>query len=74
MVNAINLDEFFLLYEKHCVERSELKDFKPKIERQINELDDGPPCLATLMSQGIPEGGRDNTLYQYAVYAKKKMA
>ena len=24
------------------------------------------------MSQGIPEGGRDNTLYQYAVYAKKK--
>jgi len=24
------------------------------------------------MSQGIPPGGRDNTLYQYAVYAKKK--
>ena len=39
---------------------------------QIKELEDGPPCLATLVSQGIPEGGRDNTLYQYAVYAKKK--
>ena len=24
------------------------------------------------MAQGIPQGGRDNTLYQYAVYAKKK--
>ena len=24
------------------------------------------------MSQGVPQGGRDNTLYQYAVYAKKK--
>ena len=38
----------------------------------IIELSDGPPCLSTLMSQGIPPGGRDNTLYQYAVYAKKK--
>ena len=24
------------------------------------------------MNEKIPEGGRDNTLYQYAVYAKKK--
>ncbi len=33
---------------------------------------DGPPCLEHLMNEKIPEGGRDNTLYQYAVYAKKK--
>ena len=69
---AITLDKFFLLYEKHSVGLQYLKDFKPKVEKQINDLDDGPPCIATLMSQGIPEGGRDNTLYQYAVYAKKK--
>ena len=63
----------FILYDKYCIsEEKDLKDFKPNIERQVNELDDGPPCLATLMSQGIPQGGRDNTLYQYAVYAKKK--
>ena len=35
------------------------------------KLDEGPPCLETLMNMGIPEGGRDNALYQYAVYAKK---
>ena len=47
------------------------KNFKIKRKNDV-ELKDGPPCLSTLMSQGIPSGGRDNTLFQYAVYAKKK--
>ena len=50
----------------------DLRKFKIERNKDLAYLDDGPPCLATLMGQGIPEGGRDNTLYQYAVYAKKK--
>ncbi len=66
------LDEFFSLYDTHAVDQKTLLSIKVKRKKEIKELEDGPPCLSTLMSQGIPEGGRDNTLYQYAVYAKKK--
>jgi len=69
--SSASLDDFFHLYDTYCTSKKDLEEFK--VERKdIPELNDGPPCLATLMSQGIPEGGRDNTLYQYAVYAKKK--
>jgi len=69
--NASSLDDFFALYDTHCTTKESLKEFKVKRKNDF-ELKDGPPCLSTLMSQGIPSGGRDNTLYQYAVYAKKK--
>ena len=69
--NASSLDDFFALYDTHCTTEKSLDEFKVK-RKEIPELNDGPPCLSTLMAQGIPEGGRDNTLYQYAVYAKKK--
>jgi hypothetical protein len=69
--SGASLDDFFSLYDTYCTDEKSLKAFKVKRKNNI-ELNDGPPCLATLMSQGIPEGGRDNTLYQYAVYSKKK--
>jgi len=69
--SASSLSDFFSLYDTHCTTEKSLKEFKVKRKNDI-ELSDGPPCLSTLMSQGIPPGGRDNTLYQYAVYAKKK--
>ena len=69
--NASSLNDFFSLYDTYCTTEESLKNFKLKRKNDI-ELNDGPPCLSTLMSQGIPPGGRDNTLYQYAVYAKKK--
>ena len=70
--SGASLDEFFSLYDIHAVDQETLLSTKVKRKKEVKELEDGPPCLATLMSQGIPEGGRDNTLYQYAVYAKKK--
>ena len=69
--SASSLDDFFSLYDTYCTTEESLKQFKVKRKNDV-ELNDGPPCLSTLMSQGIPPGGRDNTLYQYAVYAKKK--
>jgi hypothetical protein len=67
--SASSLDDFFSLYDTYCTTEESLKQFKVKRKNDV-ELNDGPPCLSTLMSQGIPPGGRDNTLYQYAVYAK----
>ena len=69
--SGATLDDFFSLYDTYCTSEVDLKKIKVK-RKEIPELNDGPPCLATLMAQGIPQGGRDNTLYQYAVYAKKK--
>lgn len=31
-----------------------------------------PPCLQNMAEQGVPEGNRNNALYNYAVYAKKR--
>lgn len=33
---------------------------------------DGPPCVQKLARQGVPAGGRDNTLYQIGVYLLRK--
>jgi hypothetical protein len=69
---AIDLDGFFALYDTYCTSEKDLKNIKPKRKTVLKNFNDGPPCLETLMSQGVPQGNRDNTLYQYAVYAKKK--
>jgi hypothetical protein len=34
-------------------------------------LDDGPPCLQHLITQGFPEGVRNNGLFNLGVYARK---
>jgi len=69
---SVDLSGFFDLYDKYCTTKEDLENLVINRKHDVKDMDDGPPCLATLMSQGVPQGGRDNTLYQYAVYAKKK--
>ena len=68
--NAIKLDAFFELYERHKLTPEQLENLK--IKRPQSELADGPPCMETLAAEKIPEGKRDNALFHYVVYAKKK--
>ena len=75
---AIKLDgtpytllEFFELHSKTALNTDQLKKLSTTQKAKSTGFD-GPPCLEHLMNEKIPEGGRDNTLYQYAVYAKKK--
>ena len=67
---AASLDGFFGLYERNKLTPDQLE--KLIIKRQESELSDGPPCMETLAAEGISEGGRDNALFHYTVYAKKK--
>jgi len=67
---AASLDGFFELYERNKLTPEQLE--KLTIKRTESELSDGPPCMETLASEGISEGGRDNALFHYTVYAKKK--
>jgi len=69
---SLLLDGFLSFVDERKITEDSLRNFKTKQIKTIKELQDGPPCLQTLISVGIDEGGRDNVLYQYAVYAKKK--
>ena len=37
----------------------------------VDELEDGPPCLQSLVSQGFPQGMRNNGLFALGVYCRK---
>ena len=69
---ALDLPEFFDMYDTYVQSAEQISQLKIESKKQVDELEDGPPCLQMMMSLGIPEGGRDNALFQYAVYAKKK--
>jgi hypothetical protein len=46
-----------------------------KLEPQVRlqgDFSDGPPCIQQLAANKVGEGGRNNVLYQMAVYAKLK--
>ena len=68
---SYSLQEFFTKYSELSLTEEQFKDLTTN-KKKNGEIFDGPPCLENLMQEKIPEGGRDNTLYQYAVYAKKK--
>ena len=67
---AATLDGFFGLYERNKQTPQQLQ--KIKIERPVTEYSDAPPCIELMAINKIPEGGRNNALFHYSVYAKKK--
>jgi ligand-binding SRPBCC domain-containing protein len=69
--NAASLDQFFDIYDQYKIKKEDFEKIKIKAKKKSANFD-GPPCLETLMRDGIDEGGRDNVLYHYSVYAKKK--
>lgn len=42
------------------------------LRKTIDEFSDGPPCLQERAARGVSEGNRNNTLFNFAVYARKK--
>ena len=61
------LEEFINLYTDNAV-----KDLNTlTITGNVDAIKDGPPCLQTLCAQGIPEGQRNDGLYNIGVYLRK---
>ena len=65
---AANLEEFYEIYNN--VKQLDIGFIK--VQRPQSEFSDGPPCIEVLAQNKIGEGGRNNTLFHYGVYAKKK--
>ena len=61
---------FFNSYERNKQTPQQLQQLK--IERPVSEYSDGPPCIELMAINKIPEGGRNNAIFHYGVYAKKK--
>ena len=61
-----NLEHFYTLYNIYA---------QPDANTEFLKFEDyfteGPPCLNTLYHNGVPEGGRDETITNIAIYFKK---
>ena len=68
--DAATIDDFFELYDLNCLNVNKLKELK--IKRPETPYSDGPPCIELMAQNKVKEGGRDNGLFHYAVYAKNK--
>ena len=65
---AVTLDGFYSLYEN----KKQKSVDNISVERPQTEFSDAPPCIETLSINKIGEGGRNNALFHYGVYAKQK--
>jgi hypothetical protein len=66
---AATLEEFYELYEQ-WVQGPDLK-FPEEPKAPDHPIKDGPPCLQALCTQGVPEGTRNNALFNIGIYLKK---
>jgi len=67
---SVNLLNFFELYETTKITEQQLSQLK--VKRPETPYSDGPPCIELMMQNRVGEGGRNNALFHYGVYAKSK--
>lgn len=67
----LSLSEFLDYCDKNQIDADRFSQLKVE-GTDILPFADGPPCLQKMARQGVPQGGRDNSLYQMAVYLVKK--
>lgn len=65
---ALHIDEFIKLAFERRASKETVIAFEVKTEEALLG---GPPCLQLLISQGFPEGTRNNGLFNIGVYCKK---
>jgi hypothetical protein len=69
---GISLLEFFALYNRVKLTEDQLKQLTIEKDTAPPLLEGAPPCLVSLATEGIPEGGRNNAMVNYGVYLKKR--
>jgi hypothetical protein len=69
--NKLNLEEFFKLYDQKVLTETDLINLNFE-SGEDDFLKGAPPCLITLLKDGIPEGTRNEMMYNIGVYLKKR--
>ena len=68
---AATLEEFFELYDIYVQEEIGIDEIKVEKPKQEEVFKDGPPCLNKLANDGFGEGGRNNALFNIAMFYKQ---
>jgi hypothetical protein len=72
---ALKIEEFFKLYDKYSLTEKELVNLKiSETDNTDDFLKGAPPCLQTILKDGMPEGGRNDMMYNIGVYLKKRFS
>ena len=66
--SGATLDDFFVLQERY--KQDDINTIE--VKRPETKYSDGPPCIELMSENKIGEGGRNNALFHYGVYAKQK--
>jgi hypothetical protein len=70
---ALKIEEFFKLYDTYSLTEKELVNLKiSETDNTDDFLKGAPPCLQTILKDGMPEGGRNDMMYNIGVYLKKR--
>ena len=70
---ALKIYDFFERYKEKAMSLDELKNLKITNDKEGDDYFRGmPPCLTTLLSDGVPNGQRNNCMYNVGVYLKKR--
>ena len=67
---AATIEEFFELHEENVQTHEQVLALTVEEDPDL-PLKDGPPCLQMLCRDGIPEGARNNGLFNLGVYLRK---
>ena len=69
----MSLEEFFDYHNEMAMTEEELTNFTMSSKTEENDFFKGmSPCLVTLLSDGVPNGQRNNCMYNVGVYLKKR--
>ena len=70
---GMDLNEFFDFYDSMSMTEEEIKNLVVEDEKEkINYFKGMPPCLVSLLTDGVPNGQRNNCMYNVGVYLKKR--
>ena len=65
----LTIDQFLRLAHKRRISKEDLADFEIQIE---GEFRDAPPCLQVLSQSNIPSGYRNDGLFSFGVFCRRK--
>ena len=68
---AVKLEHFLKMVDSYKIKPEDINNIKIQQKNNVFSTD-GPPCLEHLVTQGFPEGTRNNGLFNVGVYYRKK--